>query len=59
MPKKKTKIYIRTFKFDDGTEESVEGKSEDFMGPRYRSTWAREKFNKKKIVESKDSIRWE
>ncbi len=62
MTKKKQsiKIYIRTFKFDDGTKESVESANlKDMMGAKYRGQWARKEFKKKKIKESIDSVRWE
>lgn len=61
MPKKeKTKVYIRTFIFDDGSKESVESTNPaDMMGPAYRGSWARKNFKKKKIKEVKDSVRWE
>ena len=55
----KKKIYIRTFKFSDGTEETIEADGKDMMGPKYRGDWARKKFKKKKITESIDSVRYE
>lgn len=60
MDKDKKKIYIRTFYFSDNTKESVESENgADMMGPTYRGAWAREKFNKAKILEIKDTIRFE
>ena len=59
MKKAKKKIYIRTFTFSDGTKETVEGSGKDMMGPRYRGKWARKKYKKDKIKETKDSVRFE
>lgn len=53
----KKKIYIRTFKFSDGTEKSVEGTGEEIT--TYTGKWARAKFNKEKIKETKDTVRYE
>lgn len=55
----KKKIYIRTFIFSDGTKESVEDDGKKMMGPTYRGAWARKKFNKEKIKETIDSVRFE
>lgn len=57
--KQKTKIYIRTFSFADGTKESVETADGKKMTKEYTGKWARKKFKKDKITETKDTVRYE
>lgn len=53
--KNKNKIYIRIFKFSDGTTEKVEGTGGQIVN--YTGKWARAKFKKDKILEIKDEVK--
>ena len=55
--KKKTKIYIRTFIFPDGSKEVIEGDGKLMM--KQRGPWARKKFKQKKLKGITDSVRFE
>lgn len=57
MKKQKTKIYIRTFIFEDGTKKSIEGDGKFMM--KHRGPWARKKFKVKKFKGITDSVRFE
>jgi hypothetical protein len=52
----KTKVYIRTFYFADGTKETVKTDGEKIL--RYTGRWARNRFKKDKIKEIKDTVEY-
>lgn len=56
---KQIKIYVRTFKFSDGSMHSVETEDGAKMTQDYRPRWAREHFKKEKIIETIDSVKYE